>query len=52
MSAAGDARRAGIELAGSLAPNTIVLGVDEQQVVVHQLAARHGERASVVEIGS
>ncbi len=52
VSAAGDARRAGIELAGSLAPNTIVLGVDEQQVVVHQLAARHGERASVVEIGS
>lgn len=52
LSAAGNARRAGIELIGSLAPNTIVLGVDEHEVVVHQLAARHGERASVVEVGS
>jgi multisubunit Na+/H+ antiporter MnhE subunit len=52
VSAAGNARRAGIELAGSLAPNTIVLGVDEQGVVVHQLAACHDERASVMEIGS
>jgi multisubunit Na+/H+ antiporter MnhE subunit len=52
VSAAANARRAAIELAGSLAPNTIVLGVDEHEVVVHQLAARHGERASVAEIGS
>lgn len=48
----GNARRAGIELVGSLAPNTIVLGVDGQRVIVHQLVARHGERASVREIGS
>jgi len=45
-------RRAGIELIGSLAPNTIVLGVDERRVIVHQLVARHGERAGVREIGS
>jgi multisubunit Na+/H+ antiporter MnhE subunit len=51
-SASGNGRRAGIELAGSLAPNTIVLGVDERGVIVHQLVARHGERAGVVEIGS
>jgi hypothetical protein len=48
----GNGRRAGIELVGSLAPNTIVLGVDEHRVVVHQLVARHGERSSVGEIGS
>jgi multisubunit Na+/H+ antiporter MnhE subunit len=48
----GNARRAGIELLGSLAPNTIVLGVDEQRVVVHQLVARQRERAGVREIGS
>lgn len=47
-----NARRAGIELVGSLAPNTIVLGVDERRVVVHQLVARHSARASVGEIGS
>jgi hypothetical protein len=46
------ARRAEIELFGSLAPNTIVLGVDEHHVVVHQLVARHSERESVAEIGS
>lgn len=45
-------RRAAIELFGSLAPNTIVLGVDEQRVVVHQLLARHEERENVVEVGS
>ena len=45
-------RRAGIELVGSLAPNTIVLGVDEHRVIVHQLVARHSERTSVGEIGS
>lgn len=45
-------RRAAIELVGSLAPNTIVLGVDERQVVVHQLLARHEERENVVEVGS
>jgi multisubunit Na+/H+ antiporter MnhE subunit len=39
-----NARRAAIELFGSLAPNTIVVGVDERQVIVHQLAARHVER--------
>lgn len=48
---AANARRAGIEWAGSIAPNTIVLGVDGREVVVHQLADRYGERASVVEIG-
>lgn len=48
----GNGRRAGIELVGSLAPNTIVLGVDERRVIVHQLVARHDERASVREIGS
>lgn len=48
----GNGRRAAIELVGSLAPNTIVLGVDEQRVIVHQLLARHSERESVVEIGS
>jgi multisubunit Na+/H+ antiporter MnhE subunit len=48
----GNGRRAAIELVGSLAPNTIVLGVDEHRVIVHQLLARHDERASVREIGS
>ncbi len=48
----GNGRRAAIELIGSLAPNTIVLGVDERRVIVHQLLARHAERESVVEIGS
>lgn len=45
-----NARRAAIELLGSLAPNTIVLGVDEEQVVVHQLAARASERRALGEI--
>jgi multisubunit Na+/H+ antiporter MnhE subunit len=48
----GNGRRAAIELVGSLAPNTIVLGVDERRVIVHQLLARRAERESVVEIGS
>lgn len=48
----GDGRRAGIELLGSFAPNTIVLGVDGRRVIVHQLVARHAEREGVVEIGS
>jgi multisubunit Na+/H+ antiporter MnhE subunit len=48
----GNGRRAGIELVGSLAPNTIVLGVDERRIVVHQLLARHSGRESVVEVGS
>jgi hypothetical protein len=52
VSEGGDGRRAAIELIGSFAPNTIVLGVDEQRVIVHQLLARHEERESVVEIGS
>ncbi|HEX3512197.1 MAG TPA: hypothetical protein VHT27_13985 [Solirubrobacteraceae bacterium] len=52
MSPRGNARRATIELVGSLAPNTIVLGVDERHVVVHQLVARHEERAGVGEIGA
>jgi len=45
-------RRAAIEVFGSLAPNTIVLGVDERRVVVHQLRSRRGERGRVAEIGS
>lgn len=48
----GNGRRAAIELVGSLAPNTIVLGVDERWVVVHQLLARSDERESVAEVGS
>lgn len=44
-----NARRAAIEWFGSLAPNTLVLGVDEQHVVVHQLVARHAERERLVE---
>ncbi|MHB1468242.1 MAG: Na+/H+ antiporter subunit E [Solirubrobacteraceae bacterium] len=43
-SSRGDARRAAIELIGSIAPNTIVLGVDDRHVVVHQLVARRAER--------
>ncbi len=42
--ARGNGLRATIELFGSLAPNTIVLGVDEHQTIVHQLTARHRER--------
>jgi multisubunit Na+/H+ antiporter MnhE subunit len=52
VNAQGNGRRAAIELVGSLAPNTIVLGVDERRVIVHQLLARHGERESIVEVGS
>jgi multisubunit Na+/H+ antiporter MnhE subunit len=48
----GSGRRAAIELFGSLAPNTIVLGVDERRVAAHQLVARHEERSSLREIGS
>ncbi len=48
----GNTRRAGIELFGSLAPNTIVLGVDERRAIVHQLVARHQERDRLREIGS
>lgn len=44
-------RCAAIELLGSLAPNTIVLGVDEHGAVVHQLKARAAERESVREMG-
>lgn len=47
---ARNARRAAIELLGSLAPNTIVLGVDDEQIVLHQLAARAAERHSLREI--
>lgn len=43
----GDARRAAVELLGSLAPNTIVLGVDEKRVVVHQLVSRRADRTSL-----
>ncbi len=46
-----NARRAGIELLGSLAPNTIVLGVDDRQVVVHQLASKASEARRLPEIG-
>lgn len=49
--ARANARRAAAEALGSLAPNTIVLGVDEEKAVVHQLAARAPGRASVREIG-
>jgi multisubunit Na+/H+ antiporter MnhE subunit len=49
---AGNTRRAGIELFGSLAPNTIVLGVDGRRAIVHQLAARHQERDQLREMGS
>jgi multisubunit Na+/H+ antiporter MnhE subunit len=48
----GNGRRAAIELVGSLAPNTIVLGVDERRVVVHQLLARRAARERVAEVGS
>ncbi len=48
----GAGRRAEIELIGSLAPNTIVLGVDDRRVIVHQLLARHRERERLTEIGS
>jgi multisubunit Na+/H+ antiporter MnhE subunit len=49
--AEANARRAAVELLGSLAPNTIVVGVDEQQAIVHQLAARSSEREAVAGIG-
>lgn len=45
-----NAHRAAIELLGSLAPNTIVLGVDDERIVLHQLSARATERHSVQEI--
>lgn len=45
-----NARRAAVELLGSLAPNTIVLGVDDEQIVLHQLSARAAERHSAGEI--
>lgn len=46
--AAVDAHRTPVELLGSLAPNTIVLGVDEDGfAVVHQLAAHAGERRTL-----
>jgi len=35
---------------GSLSPNTIVLGVDERAVLVHQLVAHHEGRVRVQEI--
>ena len=47
-----NARRAAIELLGSLAPNTIVLGVDEEHVLVHQLLGRRSERQRIREIGA
>jgi len=43
-------RRAAIEMLGSLSPNTIVLGVDERAVLVHQLVAHHEGRVRVQEI--
>jgi len=46
----GDSRRAALELVGSLAPNTIVLGVDEHRAIVHQLVADHRERAGLGDI--
>lgn len=48
--ARNNGRRATTELFGSLAPNTIVLGVDEHQTIVHQLAARHAERDTLREM--
>jgi len=48
--ARSNGRRAVIELFGSLAPNTIVLGVDDQHTIVHQLSARHRERDALREI--
>lgn len=44
-----NARRAAVEMLGSLAPNTIVLGVDDEKIVVHQLAAHARDRAAVRE---
>ncbi|MGN6372250.1 MAG: hypothetical protein ACTHM1_04580 [Solirubrobacteraceae bacterium] len=49
-SARDNGRRAAIELLGSLAPNTIVLGVDDERIVLHQLSARAVERHAVEEI--
>lgn len=43
-------RRAAIELIGSLAPNTIVLGVDDEQAIVHQLADDAQARRRIEEI--
>jgi hypothetical protein len=43
-------RRAAIELIGSIAPNAIVLGVDDEQVIVHQLADRASARRRVEEM--
>lgn len=43
-------RRAATELIGSLAPNTIVLGVDDEQVVVHQLVGDPSARAQIEEL--
>jgi hypothetical protein len=47
-----NARRGAIELIGSLAPNTIVLGVDQHQTIVHQLRARHSERDPLREMSA
>lgn len=45
-----NSRSAAIEGWGSLAPNTLVLGVDEQEIVVHQLAARASARRRLQEL--
>jgi multisubunit Na+/H+ antiporter MnhE subunit len=47
---AANGRRAAIDLIGSLAPNTLVLGADERQVVVHQLAAHAPARRRIEEM--
>lgn len=52
VDARSDARRAAIETFGSLAPNMIVLGVDDEGVIVHQLAARRDERDGVEGLGA
>ena len=50
VEASEENRRAAIEMLGSLSPNTIVLGVDERAVLVHQLVAHHEGRVRVQEI--
>jgi len=45
-------RRAAIDLIGSLSPNTLVLGADERQVIVHQLAAHAPARRRIEEMAA
>lgn len=43
-------RAAPIELIGSLAPNTIVLGVNDHEAIVHQLVQRAAQRHGLEEL--